>query len=233
MIKKSFVCLFLLLSFAGFTQNNKNKFVVNGNFTYSSNKTVQHSSYPTIQYKYRTFSSNLNIGYFLTNNFVVGISGAYLNGSSETNYDASLRTISKSLFNSYNTGVFARYNQFLKNSKFAFFYNLYCDPFFGKTTQYYSDVLNSSNEVKIISRNSGVHIGFQPGIIYFINSKFSIESSVGQVYYHSEKRHSEDDKSSSKQSWFGISYFMNSLNLGFSYYFGTKSKTTNTGDLTE
>lgn len=74
------VLLLLLLSSGGYSQTEKGTFVLSGktdlNFLFS-NSTISRDSIATNKIKSSQFGFNLGFGYFVADNFIIALSGAY------------------------------------------------------------------------------------------------------------------------------------------------------------
>jgi opacity protein-like surface antigen len=115
------------------------------------------------------FTFKPQAGYFVTDNIAVGLAIGYSN----TKEDNTV-TITKT--SEFNFGAFGRY-YFTPADKFSFFGEL--------ALGYLSQ--NQENIPLIgpstTNKGSGFQIGVSPGINYFLNSHFAIETSVGLLGY--------------------------------------------------
>jgi hypothetical protein len=226
MIKKCLPAILLFVSICSYSQENKNKFMINGHMQYSHYGLLEKPSTSTDEHLdlVNNGSGGINFGYFLSTNFAIGISGSVSNFAvttkSRTNnsaFEYGSNYIEKGC------GIFARYNHAFPNSKFGFFLQLSSLYYWGDVNDNipYLDPNGNLITVKHTTKNTAIATTFNPGVIYFINNKFSVESALGSIYYASGK--SVDDKNyNEKFSDLSADFYLNSINLGFSYYFGGK-----------
>jgi len=221
MIKKILTGLFLLPIIFANAQENKNKFVVNGNLdvSYGGTNSLRLGGF--------------NIGYFPTDHFSIGLTGRagsdIFNNSKELSLSNREEEIQKR--SDHFAGIFARYN-FESKNKFSFFLSL--NNVFTWNKQK-SESTSEANGIKsrqsIENLSRGYTISLHPGIIYFFHPKFSAEVTLGSVSYSIQKLNetsSYTNLPTTKTVYIndGVSanFFTEGLNLGFSYYFGCKSK---------
>jgi hypothetical protein len=183
---------------------------------------------------YKQLNAVLNFGYFISNNIVVGLTGnyqymnnniennsTYNNNSSKQNYKQFSKTLSG--------GIYARYYKMIGASKFAAFAELKGLYLQGNSTNsnnrtnYPNPPENSENNTKL----TGFNVGIRPGITYFINDKFGIETSFGNLFYQSSNsKNYIDGKATGNGKTDGISasLSLSTLYFGVSYYFGGKKE---------
>lgn len=215
MKKKILTGLFLLSIALANAQENKNKFVVNANLGISNgnNNTLGLGGF--------------NIGYFLTNEVSIGITGNYNNSSRSSHYEniySNATTRSKRSENF--VGTFVRYN-FVPKNKFSFFLSLtnsYTNYRF--KDQYIQININNGSEELVTADgfSKGYTLSLIPGIVYYIIPKFSAEITFGSVFYRTEQQKGDNYAGSVKNSGVGSDLFTSALNIGISYYFNCKGK---------
>lgn len=220
-MKKILIGLFLLPIVFANAQENKNKFVVNGNLA------VSYGGYSSLGL------GGFNFGYFPTDHFVIGLTGGC--GSNVNNNSREL-SFSNREANTLKTsdnfvGVFARYN-FEPKNKFSFFLSLNNSFTWNKRkSESTSETagIKSVNSTESLSR--GYTLSLNPGIIYFFHPKFSAEITLGSVFYSVRKVNETTtytnippNKYVSINDGISASFFTTGFNVGFSYYFGCKSK---------
>jgi hypothetical protein len=217
MIKKYLIITFLFISIYNYSQENKNKVMINGNFNYTSRKkrpsTVHHSTY------YNSKGTiDLNIGYFLIKNFAIGISGGYQKEVIHREY--SITETSSEIH--YSSGIFTRYNCMTKSRKFGFLFQINSNVYVNEWRMKIKDGNITTNENE---KTNGMNIIFTPGIIYFLNHRLSVETSVMNIAY--DKSIIKDDLSNrGLSSNFSTNFSPSSFYVGFSYYFGGKTGET-------
>lgn len=216
-MKKIFTGLLLLSVSFTKAQESKNEFVVNANMGVS---------YPNGTPGMRL--SDFNLGYFFTNNFSLGITGNHWNYTSKYNsteqFDFASSTVERRSINFL--GFFARYN-FIPKNRFGFFLTLNNKFNWDKInyTRTYT-VFGDTDTYTSKSKSKGYEVGLNPGIIYFFHPKFSAEIALGSISYRTTYQNSNDtnNKAIARESGFNTVFFTAGFNIGFSYYFGCKSK---------
>ncbi len=228
MIKKYLTGILLLYSIYRYSQGNKNKFMINGNILYGGDKYLNKSPRSEFESKnnYRTSAGAAHVGYFISNNFAIGILSSFseMKSYGSSSYQQTQSSTYESINHKNAVGIFARYNHAINASKFGFFLQLEGTYATGRIKNTYSN-LNQNGEL-FEQKNSGKEkeetVAIYPGIFYFLNSKFSVESSLGSVYYIQGTSENSEVDVIHKNSSFGASFSFTSINLGFSYYFGGK-----------
>ncbi len=204
-------------------QENKNNWMINGNMDFfqndysDANKSHFSSSKNKLTYVY----TGSNLGYFITNNFAVGILNQYYsNTNTNKEVDTLIQYTVKEKMRSYTTGVYARYNHMINKRKFGFFLQLETDY----TWQKYNANILKENSNEILTRSStGYSVSLTPGLVYFINHKFSVETSLGNVGFNSFKGNDFDEldmKQNQINFYLTTRLSLSSINFGFTYYFG-------------
>lgn len=220
-MKKILIGLFLLPLIFANAQENKNKFVVNGNLdiSYGGNNGIGLGGF--------------NIGYFLTDHFAIGITGGVGNNINNNSSELSLsnREENKQKRSENCAGVFARYN-FTPKNKFSFFLNLDNSLTWHKyKNEYVYESYGNKSISTTTNQTKGYTISLNPGIIYFFHPKFSAEITLGSISYKIQKSTNTSSSpgnptisSISTYNGGGARFFTTGINIGFSYYFGCKSK---------
>jgi hypothetical protein len=223
MIKNYLIGTFLLSCMFVYSQDNKGKFMIQGSAGYNNSSIIK--KYPrsnglTDEYKNSLVSADVNFGYFLSNNFAMGISGAvrhfkFVNKSNNLpNYTKYGNTYFEK-----GAGIFARYNRPLHTSKFGIFLQLNAHYYWINEIDI-STTLNANGKpenITKITKGRRISTDLNPGLIYFINNKFSIESTLGSLYYTVEK--STAMRTKKKTIGTGADFSLANINLGFTYYF--------------
>jgi hypothetical protein len=239
MKKINFVMLALLLSVSSYyAQLSKGTFMPGIGINYSYNSSKSHDTINAgglandNASKSTNFSTNIKLGYFISDKVVIGVLGGY---SSQTYDNTWLQnnTYSYDRFNTNNGiygGVFLRYYKLMKNNKFGFFGQLSSNYTFGKTRSH-STEYNINSQYYYDSETHGTsgtfNASISPGIVYFISNKVGVEAMFGNIGFNSQ-----NNKSFSKYNQVGTgssnSFYTNfsltSLQLGVNFYFG-KNKT--------
>ncbi len=207
-------------------QENKGKWIVNGsvNYSQSNNKGTDDSYNPRSNSK--SGRLGVNLGYFITNNFALGLSNSYSLSKEETIYTGYAARTERAIRSSYTPGIFAKYNHSINKSKFGFFLQLDANFSLSKRISKVNDPYQNTITKDYYSRLS---TSLTPGIIYFINQKFSVQTSFGNVSFSSAgTRGKKAVYLTENQFSFNFSPFVTTF--GFTYYFGgnkSEDKKTN------
>lgn len=228
MIKKIFFAALLLTNAAIYAQENKGKFMINGNGNFAKYKTHKDYGLGTNNSYDKTNQTNgnvnLNFGYFLSNHFAIGVSGGYsgqINKQEFVNPSSPNTNLYKSY--TYSAGIFARYNCMIKESKFGFLFQLNANYDFEKNHTKITYATNPNPSTDFGGKTVGSTTALRPGVIYFINQKFSLETLLGSVYYQQAVKTIENNETyKEKNSNFGLDLSMTSIYIGITYYFGGK-----------
>jgi hypothetical protein len=231
MINKLLISAFLLSGIQGFAQLNKNRIMINGRGNFYTDKL--QTDFNTNNVPLRNIDKvsegnvNLNIGYFLSNNFAIGgIVGFGKNvNTHDNNYITADRNIQIITTQNFSTGVFARYNHMIKQSKFGLFIQLNNTYSIGKQEDentHYSPYF-SQNTTLTKGKNHAFKIGLTPGLMYFITNRLSIETSIGDLSYNSSvSRDIPLELQIDKQSQFNADFSMATVYFGLTFYLGGK-----------
>jgi hypothetical protein len=219
MIKKYLIGIFMLLCMFAHSQANKGKFMIQGSAGYHNSGVL--STYGAFSEKYsRNFVlADVNFGYFLSNNFAVGISGSTIYNKSIDIPDPHVNQLKYVNTHSENgVGVFARYNHTLHDSKFGFFLQLNARHYWINQMDALI-MMNGDPSNKNVTKGTRIYSSLSPGLIYFINNKFSVESTLGSLYYTLEKSKSPSLAIEKTYTSTGIDFSLTQINFGFTYYF--------------
>jgi hypothetical protein len=217
MIQNYLTITLLFIGIYSYSQENKNKIMLNGNFNYATEKkrpvTIDHSTY----YNSKR-AVDLNIGYFLTKNFAIGISGSYQKKVIRREFTYTIE--SAEVY--YSSGLFARYNCMTKGKKFGFFFQANSNVYVNEWRENIKDDNTTATEKE---KANGMNVILTPGVIYFLNHKFSVEASVMNITYdHFTVKDGLSNRSIN--SGFATNFSPSSIYVGFSYYFvGKKNET--------
>jgi hypothetical protein len=226
MIKKTFITVFLLVGLYSFAQLNKNRIMINGRGNFYTDKlenvTVNNVTLHGVE-KVSEGNLNLNIGYFLSNSFAIGgILGLEKNiNTRSTPYIWGSITTETTTSQNFYAGIFARYNHMIKESKFGLFFQL--NNTFGAGKAANEVVLNGVPNPTTRNKNHTFKMGLTPGLMYFITNRLSIETSIGDLSYHSSV--SEDiplKRDVRHESIFNADFSMATVYFGLTFYLGGK-----------
>lgn len=222
MIKKIAVFVLFLICMQLNAQENKNKWMINGAVNYFQNNTDIYYL-PDLKLKQSNTFVGVHLGYFITNNFALGI----LNEGSASVHEVITSDTSASVTSQYSTsyspGIFAKYNRQIQSSRFGFFLQL--DSKYSWEKNRFKTITGNSDFTRT-SASTGIVISLTPGIIYFINKKISIETSFGNLGVSSLDGY--DSNAIVKRKAINVNLKTNfslaTMNFGFTYYFGCKKK---------
>ncbi|WP_317898385.1 hypothetical protein [Aurantibacillus circumpalustris] len=176
------------------------------------------------------FDSYLRAGYFLKDNFVVGLMGGY--GASSAKYEQKgidYTRNGKDYSNSTSFGVFTRLYKLTNQNKLGVFGQLTATYGFGKSNS--TSISESSIYPSMTNKWTGegdqwgLNVGLQTGLVYFITEKIGIEMSFGNLYYNNSTNQSYSNgvkTIKTKSSGLNLDLGLRSLYLGFNIYFGGK-----------
>lgn len=194
-------------------------FFLGGGLGFSSDKNQDRTGSTTVDdYKSSSFNLNLNAGYFLADNWAVGITA---NGimTKTTNYTGvNTKTVTTS--NPIGLGVFGR-RYFMTGENFGLFAGVAGQILMGKTKMENTTLTGTTTtEMKL----SGFDANLHGGLIWFATPSIGIEARMGILSFNSTKNTTAatgttpeiEDKNT------GFDFDLNTLNLnfGFHYYFG-------------
>jgi hypothetical protein len=184
---------------------------------------------------YDNKSTNINIdlryGYFVNDHVMLGIFAGY--GINQTrgkqvydNYNNPSNNSNQNNASNNHTisgGIFARYYKMLGSSRFGIYGQVSCSYGGGKTK---SNSAFTGPLAQVSNETHGDHTQFStyinPGIVYFINNRFAIETSFGSAGYYARrtKTYNGNIKTEGTSGAFNASLALQSLNFGFNFYFG-------------
>lgn len=236
-MKTFFLFLSLIfISFNSIAQYGKGTQLLAGSFGYNNNQgnsrdtsinsNVRNSTY----YQLNLFA---RYGFFVTNHWLVGAFGNYSNSLSKgsSSYSGG-NPGSYSYHNNseqYTLGLFGRYYQNI-SGRFSWFVQISAGAGAGKGS-YNSTSINSTTYVESHSNSKtfSANLNFTPGIIYFLNSKFALETTFGNVgYTYNQTRNfiGGVQVNENKNSNFNSNFLFNFSNVlfGINYYFGGNKK---------
>ena len=166
------------IEFNGFS---KGDFIISGSANFYSNENISISTSDTVSYKYENTNVSIipEIGFFITDHFMLGVKAGYIN--SKSNRD---NNIAESKNSGYTTGITGRY-YFSPKKRFSFYTEI--SGSFSKIdgySRYYSgEVLNSNYD----DTRKDFSVKLSPGVNIFINKNFSITSRLGELGYSYSK----------------------------------------------
>ena len=227
MVQRYLIALLVVLSTYSYSQENKNKIMVNGAFFHLNTKSKIPIAYPSTQYSksvYRGNYAHAQIGYFISNNFAFGLSGSLLRLKNQVKSSYPTENFYLYKQESDYISVFTRYNYTIDKRKLGCFLKLYGGYLWENrfSHQTYTDPQNNIVEITDFSRAKGMEFNLYAGIIYFINRWASVETTLGNVAYYISD--AENKNSNQKNLTLVANFSMASLNLGFSFYLGRKTQ---------
>lgn len=167
--------------------------------------------------------SALNYGYMFTNHIMLGISAGYSYTDMHSASSGGSFYASKLNANTYSAGLFARYYQRIRESRFYLITNLSGKYNQGKTTRHEY----SSTPGKSTSSNNAVYVDLTPGITFMATNKVALETYIGNIGFNSVSGNNLDGsvKKSGRQNSFNSDLFLDfsSIIISINFYFGGKS----------
>ncbi|HYG14659.1 MAG TPA: outer membrane beta-barrel protein [Bacteroidia bacterium] len=194
-------------------------FFLGGGLGFSSSKNQDRTGSTTVDdYKTSSFNLNLNAGYFVADNWAVGITA---NGTmtNTTNYTGvNTKTVTTS--NPIGIGVFGR-RYFMTGENFGLFAGLSAQLLMGKSKMEVTTLTGTTtSEMKI----SGFDANLHGGLVWFATPSIGMEARLGILGFNSIKNTTEATGTTPEieDSNSGFDFDLNTLNLnlGFHYYFG-------------
>jgi hypothetical protein len=176
-MKNAFFTLlfFFAITFSAQSQINKGTWLLGGDLSLgSSSSTNSLVNAPSNQSNY--FNMTPRIGWFISNNLVIGLSPRYSSSFHKTTSNNAGNTTSTG----YSIAPFVRYYKPL-NEKWAIF-----AEFDGIGLNFSSSKYEGDNDPNVIENSSqGYSLGIfvKPGVTYFISPKVGIEASLGSLGY--------------------------------------------------
>jgi hypothetical protein len=231
MIQKTLIAVLLLIGIHSFAQLNKNRVMISGRGNVYMNKSEDNNIYAHIPTeKHFGGTIYLNAGYFLSNNFAVG--GVFGSGKSSYNRNSKSvtndRTIQETTSKSFTAGIFARYNQMIRQSKFGLFCQVENSYSWGKYDDIIAKYPGSGGMTYItrdLQKNNTFKIGLTPGLMYFVTNRLSIEASIGDISYNSIVTKYQPvslQPNTQKDNLFNANFSMATAYFGLTFYLGGK-----------
>ena len=176
-MKNAFLTLLFLfaITLSAHSQISKGTWLLGGDLSFGSNSSTNSVvNTPTTQSNY--FNLTPRVGWFISNNLVIGLSPSYSSGSQKTTGNNAGTTTTSG----FAIAPFVRYYKPL-NEKWAIF-----AEFNGIGVNFSSSKFEGNNAPNIIETSSqGYSLGIfvRPGVTYFISPKVGIEASLGSLGY--------------------------------------------------
>ncbi len=163
---------------------------------------VGYSSVKTGDIKSDQFNVTPRVGYFITNNFVIGAQLGFASGK-DTNYNA-LGGLDETKRTGFQAGAFARYYSTPAN---AF-------SFFGQLSAAYNATKYESGGFE--SKINGFDLGVSPGISYFVSDHIALETTFGFLGYGTRKPDADGAESTNS---FDLNLDLSNVTFGIVYKF--------------
>lgn len=228
MIKQYLVVILLATSQCIFAQENKNKFVLSGNANYSrSQQLFEYAPVVTSKLSGISYSGGIHAGYSISDNFAVGLFTNQNRNINHTAYDSPNSTESwfKSSGHSQSIGFFSRYQYLFIANKLGLLVQAHIGIQHGRwdSQQFISYPTSDEQIIREYGTSKQQFIDISPGLIYYINKRFSLETSLGYIGYGIEQRREIGSDYISKSRGIGMAFF-STIHLAFTYYFGLNKK---------
>lgn len=200
---------------------------VGGQIDFYSHKNSSVDSLYKDDYNYKEFQLIPDFGYFITNNFAIGLNFNFGTNNQKQKYSSysTYFITQETKSTTYGGGGFARYYCKIAD-KFFFILNggitYTSQP--EKLTYSTTDpsyVFSSNNPANQEIQNHNTDITIAPGLTYFMTPKLGIQVDFGNLYYTnstSKNTTIKRDNHNNNQST-GINLNSSTFNVGLSYYF--------------
>lgn len=195
-MNKSLISVFSFLMVATFThaQTSSGSLMFGGGIDFSSNSRQADNGN-----NYSSVSFSPSAGYFISDNFAVGLSFTVASEKSGVGPNRSTE-------NTFGMGPFARYYFFTSNEQFAIFGQAGLSLATEKDT----------NGAGFVSKSSSTTFSLFPGAAYFFNEHWAVELSITGFQLTSYDPNKDNDNDKSTFVNFGLHTF--SPTLGFRYH---------------
>lgn len=216
-------------------EKGRNMIIAGFNFS-NSNISVEDTAYLREPGSNFGKNYNVNVGYgrFIKDNVLLGASVNYVSNksSSESHYTNGNYNISKYTSSGYTAGVLMRYYKPVYKNKLAFFAGTslgYVNSTSHQRSRYGTNGVDIS-VTTMDAYNYGLKAGIYPGLVYFVNRFFSIETTFGNMgYVFTQSKNYRNGKLINTQNNgnfnSNINLSLTTLNLGVNFYFGNPAET--------
>lgn len=212
----SYALLIVALAFAQTEANaqiKKGQFQIGGTASFLNNnvETTFNTGNPqspttVLNTKNNNASFGPAFGYFVSDNFSLGIQLGYgTNGAENNDFNSTL--------NSFQYGVYGRWHKPIIE-KFYFFTSL--SLLIGNGVNETLNTNTGQTEKADISTFNSI---IAPGIIYFVTDWLSFETSVNMINYGRTQAEAQDNSFSQNTENFNLNLNLTNLNLGVVFYF--------------
>lgn len=197
-------------------QIKKDAILLGGQVGFSSSKSAELPSTPSIKYNNALF--NISAGKATKENAVVGLYGGYGNGKNENVYSNNTSNIATTTNTS--AGVF--YREYKSLGKNFYFFGEVNAGYRGYKQEYENKVLNTTSFTK--RTETGAELGLTPGVSYQLLKKMQLEilmPSFADLSYTTTKNSGTNVTTTTGNAFrFNTSLsnsFLNSLAVGFKF----------------
>jgi opacity protein-like surface antigen len=217
-MKTHLVCLTALFCVLNtYSQTNKGSIMLGGSVGYNSstNKTTNSvSSSSDRSNSYRTVSFNPSIGYFIMNNFVVGLNIDLNQNRTVYDYRQSSPPIAKQTYTDKSTGLglFAT-KYFMLNTTFGFYAGINAGT--GQSKKKQTTTNMSGSETSTDSKGSSMYARINAGVTYFPAKHISLQAGIGNIGWNS----STTDDNNNKYTYSGFNAGISAITLQFGLYY--------------
>lgn len=194
-------------------------FLLGGGIGFTSDKNQDRAgSVTSDDFKRSTFTLNFNAGYFIADNWAVGITA---NGTMDkyTNFTGvNTKTVTTS--NPIGLGIFGR-RYFMTGENFGLFAGIAGQVLMGKTKIESTTLAGTTtSEASLSGFNANLH----GGVVWFPAPSFGLEARLGILSYNSAKYTTKATNTTPEtadiDNTFNLDLTTLNLNIGFHYYFG-------------
>jgi outer membrane protein len=200
------VCALALTAGYVQAQTTAGRMMIGGNVGYTSQENESSLGGSEI----KTVVINPQFGYFVTDNFAVGLQVSYYNEKVSMPDNFTGEEI-ENKYNSTSVMPFARYYIFTPNEKFAFYAEAQAGIGFSKTD---SESFDQKYKGRVFTA------ALSPGFSYFFSEKWALDLELSGISYLSNDRNTDSDVENDKSSQFTFGVSSLTPSLGFRYFMG-------------
>jgi hypothetical protein len=206
--------MLLMSTIVGYSQTEKGKKILGGQLNFYGNKGATLDSLSSSRTTYSTLQLNPNVGYFIKDNFALGVLlNVGFSNQSQNNQNSISTYYYKTNTINFGAGAFARYYKKI-GDRFSFFVN-------GNMLYNHQISKTESTSSKQEKQANSINLGFSPGLVYFPSPKLGIEVLFGNINYTytSSVNKTVSYKNHDNRGGYGLNLSPSSLYLGMNYYF--------------
>ncbi len=210
------ISIAVLISGNSFSQDQETnkKLFIGGYCSYSSHINKDYSFNVPGNQKTGSFQVSPYVGKFISNSFIIG--GGLYYSNNRTSFKAKSNTDNifdnNRIGNYYSLNVFVRYIKPI-NDHFNFYMHADIISYYSNyNIEYPNDPSYTYSKKEYLSYG----IDIKPGILFYLNDKWALETSLGLLKYESNIDNSDDEKSNTKN--FNIGLDLTNIFIGVDFF---------------